>query len=80
MTMISMGIPSQYRSAIWPALMEDVHGITLNFYHSLINKAATLISASETDVCPERVKVIRHLNSIEQDINRTFPELKLFRK
>ena len=75
-----MGIPSQYRSAIWPALMEDVHGVTLHFYHTLINKAATLINASEVDVIPERVKIIKHLNSIEHDINRTFPELKIFTK
>ena len=68
-----MGVPSQYRSKIWPALMEDVHGITVGFYHSLINKAAILINASGSDICPERAKVIKHLNSIEQDINRTFP-------
>ena len=68
-----MGVPSQYRSIIWPALMEDVHGITLQFYNTLINKAAILINASESDICPERAKVIKHLNSIEHDINRTFP-------
>lgn len=59
-----MGIPSQYRNKIWPVLMEDVHGVTVNFYHSLINKAANLISASESDICPERVKTIKFLNSI----------------
>ena len=64
MKMVSMGVPSQYRAIIWPTIMEDVHGVTVHFYHALINKAAVLINASEIDICPERAKIIKHLNSI----------------
>lgn len=48
MRLIALGVPSQFRNIIWPGLMPNIHGITVQFYHSLINKAATLISANET--------------------------------
>lgn len=42
--LIELGIPSIYREVFWPKLMENVHGITLNFYQILLNKAAKLMS------------------------------------
>ena len=66
--MISKGIPSLYRPKIWPKLVENVHGITLNFYQILIKKAALFINATEKDVSPERFKMVKQLNMIEKDV------------
>lgn len=32
MKMICNGVPSLYRAKVWPALIENVHGITPKFY------------------------------------------------
>jgi hypothetical protein len=58
---------------VWPALIENIHGITPKFYEMLIIKADTYISADTEDVIPERAKIITHLNKIEHDIERTYP-------
>ena len=79
-SMIVRGIPSIYRSVIWPKLIENVHGITLNFYQILIKKATLYLNTKEIDVSPDRQRMVRQLKMIEQDIERTFPDLKVFRK
>lgn len=68
MKMVCQGVPSLYRPRVWPALVENIHGITPKYYEILIKKAATYISAEPNDVIPERVKIITHLNKIEHDI------------
>lgn len=39
------GVPSLYRARVWPALLENVHGITPKFYELLIKKAALYIES-----------------------------------
>lgn len=43
--LICQGVPSAYRARVWPALIENVHGITPKFYELLIKKAAVYIEA-----------------------------------
>lgn len=39
-----------------------------------------MIEAEPNAVIPERARIITHLNRIENDIERTYPELKIFKK
>lgn len=78
--LICQGVPSTYRATVWPALIGNTHNITPKYYELLIKKAATYIASETTDVIPERSKIIIQLNKIEHDIERTYPELKIFRK
>ncbi len=53
-----------YRSKVWSALIENIHGITPKYYELLIRKAAVYISADPSTVIPERTKIITQLNRI----------------
>lgn len=59
-----MGIPSIYRNVIWQKMIENIHGINLKFYHLLLTKATNYMSLRETEVAPDKQKLIKQLNSI----------------
>lgn len=48
--MIEHGIPSVYRETLWPKMMENVHGITLNFYQILLNKAIAIMNIKSYEI------------------------------
>ena len=67
--LIYQGIPSIYRGRIWPHLIPNHHGVTPSLYQILLQKANQAFSIENT-----------HLKLIQTDIDRTFPELKVFRR
>lgn len=75
--MILLGIPSRYRSILWPLMCRNRHGITKNFYQLLVMKA-NHIRNSAIEYIDQGGK-IDSLHVLRNDINRTFVELKLFR-
>lgn len=62
--LICQGVPSAYRSRVWPHLLDNSHGINTKYYETLLRKAENMLSAEESHVIAERARTIKGLQKI----------------
>jgi hypothetical protein len=78
---INQGLPADLRSDVWPHLVPNTIGITEKLYSRLLSQAKILESVVLEDPNGESEEYFREsYTTIIKDLNRTHPQLKLFKE
>ena len=75
------GLPGNMRYEVWPLLVSNNLGITEKLYTRLISQAKALEMIVVGDPNGDSVEYFRECyTTIMKDLNRTHPQLKLFKE